>query len=211
MTDDPRTCTRCGEPHDRCAGHNRAGRPCRQQRQPGQRVCHLHGGRSPQAIAAADERLRLAEAQRALEAFGVPVVVDPHTALLQELHRTAGAVAWLGAQVQGLETEELVWGVTREKTGGDDHGTTRESKPNAWYVLWAAERKHLTEVAAACVKAGIEERRVRLAEDQGRLLASVVEQVLEGLNLSEEQRGLVPRVVPAAFRAIEASGSGVAS
>lgn len=206
MTDNPMPCSTCGEPHAKCTGHRRDGKPCTQKRMQGQTVCRMHGGSAPQSLAAAERRLAEREALLALEAFGVPVVVDPHSALLQELHRTAGAVAWLGAQVQSLSTDEITWGTTREKTGGDDHGTTREAKPNAWYVLWAAERKHLTEVAAACVKAGIEERRVRLAEDQGRLLAAVVEQVLEGLGLSPEQRERVPVVVPAAFRAVEAAG-----
>lgn len=189
-----------------------SGNRCKRTPAPGATVCVKHGGGAPQVRAAAERRVAEREALRSLEAFGVPVEVDPHSALLQELHRTAGAVAWLGAQVQSLETEDIVWGVTREKIGGDDHGTTRESKPNAWYVLWAAERKHLTDVAAACVKAGIEERRIRLAEDQGRLLASVVEQVLEALGLDERQRGLVPVVVPQAFRRLEQGGpEGLAS
>lgn len=206
MTDDPKTCNRCGQPHALCAAHNRAGNPCGQKRQPGQRVCHLHGGKSPQAIAAADERLRQRELEQAVETFGLPVEIDHHTALLQELHRTAGAVAWLGTIVAGLEQGDVVWGQTRLKVGGEDAGATFEAVTNAWVAEWRRERQHLVAVAAACAKAGIEERRQALAESQGQLLARVVQAVLAGLNLSAEQEALVPVVVPAAFREIAAGG-----
>jgi hypothetical protein len=207
MSDDPKTCNRCGQPHAQCTAHNRSGNPCGQKPQPGQRVCHLHGGRSPQAIAAADERLKQRELEHAVETFGLPVEIDHHTALLQELHRTAGAVAWLGTIVAGLEQGDVVWGRTRVKTGGDDAGTTYEAATNAWVLEWQKERRHLVAVAAACAKAGIEERRQALAESQGQLLARVVQVVLAGLDLTVEQQALVPVVVPAAFREIAAGGA----
>lgn len=53
---------------------------------------------------------------------------------------------------------------------------------------WQKERRHLVAVAAACAKAGIEERRQALAESQGQLLARVVQVVLAGLDLSAEQQ-----------------------
>lgn len=143
---------------------------------------------------------------QALESFGVPIVVDPTTALLTELHRTAGAVEWLGAIVGDLDRDNVTWGLTKIKTGGDDGGVTEESRPNIWYELWARERKHLVEVAKACVVAGIEERRIALAEAQGRLLAGVVSRILDRLQLTSEQRQLVAVVVPEEFRAIESKG-----
>lgn len=205
MTDQP-PCTRCGQPHPKCTAHTRAGNPCRQQPMTGQSVCRMHGGKAPQAITAAERRAIERQTLKALETFGIPVEVDPHEALLQELHRTAGEVAWLGAIVAELERDDVVWGRVREKTGGEDHGTTSEARPNAWVELWHRQRRHLVEVSKACVTAGIEERRVRLAEDAGRTLAGVVRAVLDRLNLTSEQLTLVPVVVPEELR--RAGGGG---
>ena len=202
-------CPRCGQPHERCKAHNRQGFPCGRYPLAGQQVCNLHGGKSPRALSAAGRRLAEREALLAVETFGLPILVDPHTALLEELHRTAGAVAWLGALVADLERADVIWGQTRKKVGGDDAGTTFEAKPNAWYVLWQGERKHLVDVATACTKAGIEERRIQLAEDQGRLLAGVIQRILGRLDLSEVQQSLVGSVVPEELRQIAITGGAV--
>lgn len=204
-------CRKCGQTHDPdlCASHNAAGRPCRKRPIVGGRVCPTHGGSAPQVRAAADARLRQREAVLAVETFGLPREIDPHAALLEELHRTAGAVEWLGAVVADLERGAVVWGVTRVKTGGEDAGTTAEAGVNTWVQLWQAERKHLVDVSKACAAAGIEERRIRLAESQGQLLAGVVRAVLDRLELSEAQRRLVSVVVPEEFRraALEQGGA----
>jgi len=201
MTDTD-TCERCNQPHPRCTAHNRSGKPCGHRPEPDQTVCRLHGGRAPQAIAKAEERRRLAEAGAEVMTLGLSIETTPDQALLDELYRTAGEVAWLDTKVRQLDAEELVWGVTREKTGGDDHGITKEAKPNAWYVLWQHARDRLVKVAEACKKANIEERRIQLAEDQGRLIAGAIQQILGALNLTPDQQALVPTVVPAALRAL---------
>lgn len=207
MIDHP-PCTHCGQIHTAtagkggppCAAHRSDGQPCRNVAARGQDVCRFHGGSAPQAKAAAVRRQQARAALLAVETFGLPVQVDPHQALLDELHRTAGAVAWLGAIVADLDQGEVVWGLTREKVGGEDRGTTKEAGTNAWVQLWQQERRHLVDVAKACVSAGIEERRVRLAEDAGRVLAGVVSAVLGRLNLTSEQQALVPVVVPEELR-----------
>lgn len=221
MSNDPMPCDQCGEPHTRCSAHTRKGKPCGQPAMSGQTVCKMHGGMAPQSLAAAERRALERDAIKSLESFGVPVVVDPHTALLQELHRTAGAVQWLGAIVADLEQSDISWGKTRDKTGGEDAGTTHEAGRNVWVVLWQDERKHLTSVASACARAGIEERRVTLAEEQGRMLAGVIQRILTGLfdalvaELGEHVAArvvfesawpqLVGQIVPAELRAVATS------
>ena len=46
---------------ERCQARNRAGTQCMHFPKVGQRVCHLHGGHSPQALRKAEERLRALE------------------------------------------------------------------------------------------------------------------------------------------------------
>ncbi len=196
------TCERCGQPHPKCTAHNRRGGPCGLPKVDGLPVCRQHGGSAPHAIAAAERRVKEREAMAGARLFGLPVDVDPAEALLEELHRTAGEVAWLGSIVAELEKDDAIWGMTREKVGGDDRGTTHEAGLNIWIQTWHAQRRHLTNVARECLKAGIEERRVQLAETQGAMLAGVVRAILNRLDLTTEQQQLVAVVVPQELRRI---------
>jgi hypothetical protein len=171
-------CPTCDMP--RCNGTTSTGR-CRKQPIKGGAVCRTHGGSAPQVKAKAEERLLHRRAVLEAETLGLPREVDPHTALLEELHRTAGHVEWLGAVVADLE---------RGKVEGD----------SVYVRLYAEERDRLLKVAKACVDVGIEERRVRLAEQAGAQLAAVVRAVLDRLELSDAQRLLALSVVPEEFR-----------
>lgn len=194
----------------RCTGTSTTtGERCRKRPIVGGTVCPTHGGSAPQVRAAAQRRLAERQAVLAVETYGLPREIAPQDALLEEVHRTAGHVAWLGAVVADVEQQDLVWGKTRDKVGGEDAGTTFEAKPNAWLVLYQAERKHLVDVSKAAIAAGIEERRVALAEAQGQLLAQVIRGVLDDLELSEAQREQAPGVIQRRLRAVaelEATG-----
>lgn len=214
-------CTTCGEHHPGCSSHTRngpnAGRPCGKAPIAGAKVCASHGANG-RTRAAAARALEEQAAARAVATLGLPVDISPTDALLEEVRWTAGHVQWLRGKVQELENgatasgydaadqaakgHPLVWGTTKEKTGGDDYGTTEEAAPSVWYVLYAKERAHLVAVCQAAIKAGVEERRVRLAEQQGDLVATVIGRILDALGLTSEQQALVPVVVPRELRAI---------
>lgn len=187
------------------ATSKQSGQRCKRRPIPGGTVCAMHGGKTPAVAAKAQERLLARQALVAAEAFGLPREVDPHTALLEELHRTAGAVQWLGALVADLERESIVWGKVKETHGtqlehGTDNGTTKAAAVNVWVRLWQEERDRLAKVAKTCVDVGIEERRVRLAESAGQQLAAVIRSVLDRLELSDVQRSLAVQVVPDELR-----------
>lgn len=190
----------------KCAGRRTNGQPCTKWPMKGQKVCRNHGGASPQAKAAAEARIMTAEAAKAVATFGLPREVDPRDALLEEVHRTAGAVAWLHGQVQALAPEDVVWGVAEEvtKDAGEFPGvdTTRAAKVNVWVDLWQRERLHLVKVCKEAIGAGLEERRVRLAEQQGAMLAGVIKAILGDLDLTPEQQQKVATVVPMRLRAV---------
>jgi hypothetical protein len=188
---------------DKCGGRKRdgSGGVCTRPAgwgtdHPGIGKCKLHGGSTPNHKAAA----RVVQARRDVATYGLPVDVEPGLALLQEVHRTAGHVAWLGAKVAELDPDDLVWGVTEEVDKGASEftgvDTTRAAKPNAWLQLYREERKHLVDVSAATVRAGVDKAIVKLTEQQGALIAGAISRILDALELSPSQRALVPQVVP---------------
>jgi len=152
--------------------------------------------------------------------------ISPTEALLEEVTWTYVHVQWLRTKVQDLEDQDsqtlvidedgepatiqrghaLVWGTTehKNKTGGDDWGNTtvQRAGPNAWYELYSRERDRLIKVCSEAIRAGIEERRVQLAEQQGALVAEAIRRILDDLNLSPEQLSQVASIVPRHLRAI---------
>lgn len=159
----------------------------------------MHGGATPVALKAGKRRQQEAAAAKAVATFGLRRDVSAEDALLEELQWTAGHVAWLRDQVQLLEADALVWGVSSEvetqasQFPGMD--TTREAASSVWLTLYQRERTHLLAVAAAVLKAGVDERRVRLAERQGAQLAergrAYIAGVIDALGLDERSAGPV--------------------
>jgi len=184
------------------------GKPCTRPVVRGAKRCRFHGGAAPQVKQAAKRRLEAPAAEQAVKTYGLPVDVSPTEALLDEVKWTAGHVAWLRQQVQALEAEALTWAKTEEvdKSATEFVGVdvTHKAAPNIWLDLYARERTHLLKVCATAISAGIEERRVRLAEQQGALLASVIRAVLDDLGLTPEQAARVGEVVPRHLRAVAA-------
>ncbi|MEU8199505.1 hypothetical protein AB0C10_37550 [Microbispora amethystogenes] len=189
---------------------------------PGTGRCKLHGGATPNHGTAA----RQEQARRAVVTYGLPREIDPAAALLEEVHRTAGHVAWLNARVSEMEEADLVWGVTEEvdKSSGEFPGTdtTKAAKPNVWLELYRQERKHLVDVSAAAVRAGVDAALVRLTEQQGAILAGVVSRTADGLlaavlgllagdaadRVRDAWPSLVAEIAPRELRAAAGGGNG---
>lgn len=194
-----------------CGARTRNGGTCRRPPVPGGTRCRLHGGASPQAQAKAQERLAVAAAEREVVRLGARRDIHPAEALLELVHWTAGEVDyWRAKVVQLAETDEdaLTWGMTTEvhKGSGEFPGTdtTSEAAPNVAYRMLTDASNRLAAYAAAALKAGVEERRVRLAEKQGALVADVIRGILTDLHLTPEQEVLVGTVVPQRLRQLTA-------
>lgn len=144
--------------------------------------CKWHGGNS-KSLKVAAAREEAAELVRVLRA-GQPFIIDPDQALLGEVHRTAGVVAYLenliGSQ---LNVDDIIY-LTEEGY-----------KPRAWHDVWLKERAHLAKVAKMTLEAGVQERAVKIAEEQGQLLATVIKNILGDLALTPEQRAQAPGIV----------------
>lgn len=195
-------CPRCGQTHTACKAHTTAGNPCKAPPVRDMAVCRVHGGSSPRALQARNRRDQENAAREDAARFAARTDIHPADALLELVHYQAGIVDYWRGRVEDVEDEDLEWGVTREKTGGDDAGTTSEAAPHIAYRLLTEAQDKLAAYAAAALKAGVDERRVRLAENQGALVAQAIRGILDALHLTPEQLELVPTVVPAQLRLI---------
>lgn len=189
------------DPQQRCGAKTRNGGRCKLPPMTGATRCRMHGGASPQAIAAAKRRLEEQAAAAAVATYGLPVDISPTEALLEEVRWTAGHVAYLRARVQEVEQDKLIVGVTERKID-PIRGTTTTIKATAhiWLELYDRERKHLVDVCSAALRAGVEERVVRLAEREGDLIADAIARILDDLDLTSEQQARVADVVPRQLR-----------
>ncbi len=61
--------------------------------------------------------------------------------------------------------------------------------------MYQAERQHLVRAAKAAIDAGVAERQVRLAEQQGQLIAEVMRKILDDRGLTPEQQREAPSIV----------------
>jgi hypothetical protein len=179
----------------------------------------MHGGGASQVKAAAAKRIEQAAIVQAARTFGlIRDGVSEEQALREELSRTLGNIAWLTLVVADLEAEDVFWNRTIEETGresgsgtgGDmtrDHATIRrEAKLNVVVAYLMEERKHLKSLAVEMVRLGLQEREVRIEEQQGHMWASVMRAVLgdETLGLSSAQLEKAPEIVSRHLRALGA-------
>jgi hypothetical protein len=162
----------------KCNGKLSKGKPGKCKREAGwgtQHVghgkCKLHGGSTPNHNKSAQVAMAKQEAAK----YGTPIEMGPAESLLAELARTHGWIAFFESQVGDLKVNELAWGQTRKKIGGEDRGSTYEARPSIWYQLLRDERKHLVAVIDSCTRSGVAEHMMRLAEDQGRMVAGVIQ------------------------------------
>lgn len=177
------------DPAKHCGGKKKQGRgKCTRPKgwgtkHPGRGKCKLHGGSTKSHQAAAEREA----AEEAVVTYGLPLEIDPLQALLEEVYRTAGHVAWLNQVIRGLEQDNLTRGVT--KTVQLPDGTKRIEAGaglSVWVGLYQSERAHLAKVAKAAVDAGIEERLVHIAEEQAKQLASVIRAIVAALGHDPE-------------------------
>ena len=205
--------------HGKCGAKGRSGKPCGRPKgwgtnHPGVGYCKHHGGSTPTHKRAAEIEI----ARQECAALGVPIETTPADALMEEVREASGNVAFYRELVQRLPThpadDVLVPAVEVEGEDGrpqtiPEHWErgepgiygrtyhvsglpTGEAKPHVLLQLYNDERKRKLEASAAALRAGIEERQVRIAEaDAERIeLANVKAFAAMGLaDRLEEFRG----------------------
>lgn len=178
------TCRKCGEVHERCAAHVK-GKPCRRWPNTDLKVCNTHGGASRMARRKQHEMGQRQELEIAARRFALRKDVDPASALLDLVHYQAGVVAFWREQVEKVPEDQLTWGVLKkvDKTGGlwEELTETTGAAVDLTYQLLREAQKDLAEYAGAALKAGIDERRVRIVEQQGELFGQAQRSILTAM------------------------------
>jgi hypothetical protein len=129
--------------------------------------------------------------EEAMPMMGTPVATDPGQGILDEIARSAGHIRWLEQKLIALDEAEVVqteYHVSEERSGGPGGGyelRRRELRPeiSPWWALYERERKHFASVCAGAVRAGVEERRIRIAERQQDVLEAAFVAAIADLGL----------------------------
>ena len=189
----PAVCGECGQDHPRCSGHRKGIEPlrrCMAWPAAGAPTCRMHGGAAPQVRAAAARRVEHARAEADAWAFGIPEDIDPAEAITREIRATAGAVTWLRAQVAALDPAEITWGITKRRTGMTPAGavdvTEHRAEVNVLVRLLGEQQDRLIKASEIAIRLGVELRRVRLAEQEGQLMAGIFKAALADAGLDAD-------------------------
>jgi hypothetical protein len=150
----------------------------------GRGYCRRHGGNTPAQETAA----RNGEVTDAVLAFGLRRDIAAADALVEELHRCAGAVDRIERHMAARILEDPAWEHDREG--------------RAWWVRYDIERERMVKVADTCERLGLIDRQTRVLEQAGEQLATVIRGVVTALghDLSDPS---VQRVVRAQLAAVD--------
>lgn len=190
---------------------------------PGYGNCKFHGGSTPAGNkkAARDFGHELIRVQK--EKFGgdhQDLTITAEEALLEEVRRSVAMVRWLEGRIGTWRYGED-YAVLDPATGAltivdvDDplgglpqlvdetsRGASSFTDEREWLMLYREERAHAARVSKMAIDAGLAERMVRIAENQGKMLALAIKAVLAALGLTPDQERLIPQIVPPILRQI---------
>lgn len=161
-------------------------------------ACKLHGGATPTGQVHGVVHL----ARRESVAMGYPLNIEPHEALLECIRISAGEVQYASERIAELDPSEIVGPVIttrpRKQEKGAESAVERvEEHEGPALHIWIKVRGHamdrLVNYSKVAIAAGIEERRVKVAEQQGELLAQAIRGVLAELGVGD--RPEVPGIV----------------
>jgi hypothetical protein len=187
-----------------CGARTRAGKDCGRPagwgtNHAGIGRCKLHGGASPRAEVAGVVHL----ARREALVMGTPIDdLAPEDALLECIRIAGGEVRYASERIAELDPEQAVGPVVSTRPLKEEKGAeslrerVEEHGPPALHI-WIEVRHRamdrLVNYTKVAIAAGLEERRVQVAEQQGQLLAEAVRGILTDLGVAD--RPDAPQVV----------------
>jgi len=213
---------------ERCGVVYKGRPPCKQRAgagtdHKGSGPCRFHGGNLATISAHYEIANALKEANR-LAPFGSAPETNPEQSLLDLVSQSAALVSFYGGIVEELANEEMpetVSGTFMRSISGYSKGSRLfgpeiavdkdgsehivGEKLRGMVALWNEERDRLAKYSKAALSAGIEKRRIELAEQQGEHIVVVINNVLVKLGMSGETLAQARTMIAAEFRQL---GSG---
>lgn len=195
------------------ATSKRTGNQCANYPIRGAKTCLRHGSGSKKARAAAARNLKQEKLTRVARRLGTPHEnLDPAQALLDLVASKAGEVEWLRHQVEQLETDgDLWWGETKvvgkdNPEFGEQYERTEEARQHIVYTLLHKAQDQLARYAAETLKAGVDERQVRIAEATGAQFETVLTSLLTAISATPEQMQTAATEIPRILRNLAGGG-----
>jgi hypothetical protein len=161
---------------------------------PGAAHCKLHAGSTPRGELTG----QLLLARREAAVMGIPLDIEPHNAILQCILIAAGEVRYASERIGELDPDAGVGPVVtttrrpmKEPGGGEDpeHPVieTKEESPqlNIWIRVRHQAMDRLVAYSATALKAGVQERQVQIAEQQGQIVAVAIMAILTELGVAD--------------------------
>jgi hypothetical protein len=188
----------------KCSRLRSDGQPCRANAVRGTDPlsCRRHAGKSLAKI-----RAEVA-VKETVAAWGLgDTKTDPGELLLRLVSQAAVRAAAYAQELERVVAENngnLEKALTGETwiTVGDGDSVKSGEYIRAIAQLEAAERDRAANFATKAIAAGLAERQVRLAEQQGQLIATVIRNILGDLDLTAAQQARVAEIVPLHLRAV---------
>jgi hypothetical protein len=187
-----KTCSKCGQDHPRCQAHRQRTDPpvpCMKYPIAGGRVCSKHGGNTRAAREKAAERVfeqnERAQAVEPLARFQPKREIHPATALIDLVQYQAGVVEYWRGRVEQINEEDLTYGMAEQTDSEGPFGPSSQQKfvtaANIVYKLLREAQRDLADYASMALKAGVQERQIRLAEEQGSAFARAQRAILASM------------------------------
>ena len=142
-------------------------------------ACKWHGGATPTHQKSADYR----SSRNQAILLGAPKEINPLDAIIWVIQIRAGEVDWLSEEIVKLEEDKWY----EHTIGGRQFNLLVRARNEAM--------KELVNASAMAIKLGLAERAVKLAEQYGEMLASLIKGITDDLELTEEQKEKLPYIV----------------
>ena len=173
-----------------CGAKTKSGGRCKQLAMDGQRRCYIHGGKSPQALAKAQERLAVARATKVLADLGEPLAyISPYDSLEQLNSQSMALVEILRGEVSRLQRVSYE-GVVAEQIQGE-------------IAAYLAAMTRAESISAKIISLGLEERKLLRGVQGVDATVQAVDAVLNSreLMLSSDQVRWAEAEIARRFRA----------